>query len=564
MKKGYKYIYIPIFLSLGLVTLLMFTGYLVGIHKLPSYGFFRRVELNLFNHLFDKFEPKESSDYYDSIFLRLYKTQTDLSDQFNRRGSGGGMTSFEGTVLLLAYDGQVFVARSADNVQKSDIEVPDNGYFAYKAATHSEQFKQLNHNPSLFRYNDILYYDSNSNRGLAISYTDFDSTDNCYRNSVAIFPLSRSIHSVEELSIRPEDWDIIYQSQPCLPFKHIHYAIDGGTAGGRIVFRPPSTIYIGNGDYNWNDVFANKSIAQNPDGEYGKIISINLDSRLSRIIATGIRNPQGIVLDKNGTLWTAEHGFRGGDELNRIEEEQNYGWPLESLGTQYSKLPIPNSTAQTYGRHNNYTKPTFAWLPSVAISSLTLINGFHNSWDGGLLMGSLKSRSLFHIRIDNNRVLFSEQIEVGERVRYAHQHTDGRIILWTDSKKLIYLTGKPYTDNFVSDFLKKNISDIKMRKRIKIAVDGCRKCHSIEPEDHLSAPSLASIFNNDIASTDFKNYSKALKQKKGIWTEPKLEAFLKNPDKFAPGTQMPAPNINDDTIEEIINLLEALNAKDPD
>jgi len=564
MKTGLKYKYALSLFFIGLISLVTFGGYLVGIHELPSYGFFRRVEFNVFGRYFERFNDPAEPDYYDSIFLRLYRTKTDISDRIVREGEGGGLTSFGDAVLLLTYDGQIFEIHSADDISDTKITVPDNGFAKHKRTASSEEFDQLTHNFRLHRYNDILFYHSGKNRGLAISYTDFDNTNKCYHNTVAVLPVEETIKSVEQITARAEDWDIIYRSKPCLTFKSNDYALDGGAAGGRMAFRPPSTILMGNGDYLWGKIDNPEAIAQDPESEYGKMMSIDLNSRESRIIASGIRNPQGIVFDKNDTLWFVEHGLRGGDELNRVVEGNNYGWPLESLGTQYSRLPIPYATEQTYGHHDNYTKPTFAWLPSVAISNLTLVEGFHNSWDGDLLMGSLKSRSLYHIRIKDNRVMFSEKIEIGDRIRYVHQHTDGRIVLWTDNEKLIFLTGKPYTDNYVADHLDEAITNETLRKRVQTAINACRVCHSIEPGEHSNAPSLASIFNENIGGTDYKNYSRALKEKEGNWTRENLEKFLKNPEQFAPGTVMPNPGINDNaTLEEIINLLEALSESFP-
>ncbi|WP_185958222.1 PQQ-dependent sugar dehydrogenase [Fodinibius sediminis] len=565
MKMGTPYKYVFSISVFGVIAFFLFGGFIIGLHKLPSYGFFRRVELNLFGRVFERMVEEEAPEYYDSIFLRLYDTQTDISDRISREGRGGGLTSFGDAVLLLTHDGQVLAVRSADDIRNTDVTVPDNGFQAYKQVTELEQYKNLSHNFKQFRYNDILFYESERHRGLAVSYTDFDSTAHCYRNTIAVLPVDSNINSVDELTARPGDWNIIYRSKPCLPFKNIHYALEGGLAGGRMAFRGPSTIYFGNGDYHWDGIYAPEAIAQKPESEYGKIMKIDLSSQESHIVATGIRNPQGIVFDENDNLWIVEHGLRGGDELNRIKEGINYGWPVETLGTQYSKLPVPNSTAESYGRHNTYKEPVFAWLPSVAISNLTLIKGFHSSWDGDLLMGSLKSMSLFHIRIKDDRVLFSEKIEIGNRIRYVHQHTDGRIILWTDSKKLIFLTGKPYTDNYITDYLEDAISNESLRERVKTTIDACRQCHAIEPGDHTGAPSLAAVFNAEIGSTSYENYSDALKENQGIWTRDNLKKFLSDPQQFAPGTVMPDPGISDEAImEEIVNLMHEFNKKSRD
>jgi len=562
MERWFKSKYVRSLIFTGVISFFVFAGYLIGLHKLTTYGFFRRVELNTFGYVFERMGVPEAPEYYDSIFLRLYSNQADVSDRIRKNGRGGGLTSFGDEALLLAHDGQIFVVHSKDDIRKTNIEVPDNGFDAYGHVAESEEFKHLQHNLSFFRYNDIQYYQTDSDRGFAISYTEFDSTTNCYRNTVAVLPLGSNIKSSEQLSAKGEDWDILFRAQPCLPFKSIHNALEGGLAGGRLAFRPPSTLFLGSGDYHWDGMYAPEAIAQNPTNEHGKIIAIDLNSRQHKIFSIGIRNPQGVALDKDGEVWIVEHGLRGGDELNHIKEGENYGWPVETLGTQYSKLPIPNTPI--YGRHEKFKEPTYAWLPSVAISSLTLIDGFHESWDGDLLMGSLKSMSLFHTRIKNNRVLFAEKIEIGERIRYVHQHTDGQIILWTDSKKLIFLTGKPYTDNYVNDYLVEEISNESFRSKVKSTINSCRQCHSIDPDDHTNSPSLAQIFNAQIGATDFPNYSRAMKEKSGSWTPKNLKAFLRNPEIFTPGTVMPNPGINDDaTLEEIVIFLEALNHKSP-
>ena len=43
----------------------------------------------------------------------------------------------------------------------------------------------------------------------------------------------------------------------------------------------------------------------------------------------GHRSPQGLAIHpETGDLWETEHGPQGGDELNRIEPGNNYGWPV--------------------------------------------------------------------------------------------------------------------------------------------------------------------------------------------------------------------------------------------
>ena len=53
-------------------------------------------------------------------------------------------------------------------------------------------------------------------------------------------------------------------------------------------------------------------------------------------MATGTRRAPALDAVR-GSSGSAEHGARGGDEVNRIEKAgKNYGWPVISYGTHYS------------------------------------------------------------------------------------------------------------------------------------------------------------------------------------------------------------------------------------
>ena len=56
---------------------------------------------------------------------------------------------------------------------------------------------------------------------------------------------------------------------------------------------------------------------------------------------TGHRTPYGLAFAPDGHLWEAEHGPKGGDELNLIEKGKNYGWPLVRFAMNYNGVPIP-------------------------------------------------------------------------------------------------------------------------------------------------------------------------------------------------------------------------------
>jgi cytochrome c len=69
--------------------------------------------------------------------------------------------------------------------------------------------------------------------------------------------------------------------------------------------------------------------------------------------------------------------------------------------------------------------------------------------------------------------------------------------------------------------------------------DKCGDCHTVGPASSDSAPTLKGVVGRKIASLADFQYSAALKGKSGgVWTEAALNAFIADPNSFAPGTAM--------------------------
>jgi cytochrome c2 len=472
------------------------------------------------------------------------------------------MTSLGEDVLVLANNGQIFAVGPSAHVRQTEIDVPDNGLAAYRRAAETPEFEDFAHSFDALRYNDIVHIAADAFEGLAISFTEFDEANGCYRNAVALLPLGSDIPA-DSLSVQAEDWDIVFRTAPCLPLKREGRAIEGHMAGGRMAFAAPSTLYLTSGDFHWDGVYGPKAVAQRGDYDYGKIIAIDLESRDARQVSRGHRNPQGIAIDDNFGLWVVDHGPRGGDELNKIVQDENYGWPLETLGTSYSTLPWPLAQDR-HGRHDRFHPPIFAWLPAVAPSSLIVIDAFDPSWDHDLLMGTLADQSLHRIRIVNGRALHAERIPVGHRIRHLHQHSDGRLVLWTDDHYIIFLEISPrsFVSDFIEDHFEGRTLDANFARRVHTALENCMQCHSLEPSIGASGPSLAGIFEAPIAATSYPAYSEALTaQADSRWTEANLTSFLADPQGFALGTSMPNPGLGAQpaVIDELVELLRALS-----
>lgn len=78
------------------------------------------------------------------------------------------------------------------------------------------------------------------------------------------------------------------------------------------------------------------------------------------------------------------------------------------------------------------------------------------------------------------------------------------------------------------------------------AFRSCIGCHSIEPGDHRTGPSLAGIVGRRAGSVEgFGRYSEALKESGVVWDRETLDAWLADPRALVPGTEMVFPGIHD-------------------
>ena len=504
--------------------------------------------------------PSASITNFNSVFFEI-QAEGSFVD-VARDGAGGGLTPFGDGVVLLTHEGRIFFSNGVGNVNEIAIKVPDNGFKAYKAASEKEKYRGYQFALEWHRYNDILYIDNGETKAFAISFTEFQDASDCYTTTVALLTMEAFDDDLSNVSAQSSEWRTIFRTHPCLPLKKEYRAIEGHIAGGRLAFKRPYSLLLASGDYHWDGVYAPEALAHRLDNDYGKVIEIDIRDYSSTRVSYGLRNMQGIVVDPDGRIWTVEHGPRGGDELNLIIPGRHYGWPLETFGTDYTGEPWP--LAKNVGRHEMHEPPVFAWLPSVATSGMTLVRGFHDSWDGDLLVSTFKS-NLIRIRIRGERAVFAERIPTGLRVRDVQQTNDGRIAIWTDDKRLLFLSVVPRATpmNYVSRWMAQSNLTTSEKQQLSRLIDRCLECHSFSSNDNSGGPSLAKVFESDIASTSYRYYSNSLREAKGKWTQERLIEYINNPKKFARGTTMPASVGNDKAaLLNLMRLLQDLRAQD--
>jgi len=176
--------------------------------------------------------------------------------------------------------------------------------------------------------------------------------------------------------------------------------------------------------------------AQDDNSFWGKILKLSFaenDFTVS-IFSKGHRNPQGLVRI-NKQIFSVEHGPRGGDEINLLFEGGNYGWPLQSFGSEYDLNRI-NKNPQDI---RNNVLPLYTFLPSIGISSINkcpkTYSLFYDPFKC-LSVSSLRGNSIYFVIFEENRVLFTENLFFNSRIREFHIDDDD-IYALTDSSGLI-------------------------------------------------------------------------------------------------------------------------------
>jgi aldose sugar dehydrogenase len=439
----------------------------------------------------------------------------------------GGITAVGDKILIVDRLGGGYVCDGNGKLSKVTFPaVPNN----------IEAFAKRGEWPiSNLRVHDVEYLPETGQ--VVIAHETYDQAEAAPRLAVSLIAL-------DEKTMTPKgEWKTVFKGDK---LTISHYA--GLAGGGRLAVRSGGRVLLTAGDYNQDGVMQQtEPFAQNRDVTFGKIFEIDCEKGTHRLISIGHRNPQGLFVCANGEIISAEHGPAGGDELNLIREGGNYGWPTVSLGVDYGTYEWP-PTKGKQGWHDGYDMPLFAWVPSVGVSNVIQLSGFNKRWDGDLLVASLKAGTLFRLRLDGQRVVYSEPIWLGERIRDLLQRRDGTIVLWTDDAKLLFL-------GVDEQKLKEN------RRSMDIGefpwMHTCLACHHFGPtnESHL-APTLTEVVGRQIGGDKFTKYSPGMKGVGGSWSKELLRQFIMDPGSVVKGTTMPKVEVSPADLDRILEFLE--------
>ena len=455
----------------------------------------------------------------------------------------GSIAKVGKNVLIQKHYQFLYLDVAQSTLTRLDIEPPENGLLRQIHIQAGKKQREIGR----AGYTNILVMKRQQQQIMLIAYAYGNKKNKCLTMRIARIDMPINQHLLE-WKIKAEDWKVIFETQPCISFTQ---PFVGDQSGGQmIVSRRPNHIFLTVGDFGKAQRKADFGIVQNANSDYGRILEININNGLKTNISIGHRNPQGIAFDAQKRLWSTEHGPRGGDEVNLIQKGKNYGWPFVIYGTLYGGHPWPLSKQP--GRHGGYQKPVYAFVPSIAISRLMLIENFAPEWDGDLLVASLAAQKLYRLRIAQSRVVFAEPIRLGIRIRDIYNHGDGTFVALGDWK-FIYIIRRKLEKTA-------KISAPKNMSRAALAEwKQCLVCHSTSKHSNQNAPTLYGVVGRKIGESDFANYSPSLRTSNDRWTERRLKAFLRNSDDLFEDSSMPNPNINDPQIvTAIIEHLKTL------
>lgn len=74
----------------------------------------------------------------------------------------------------------------------------------------------------------------------------------------------------------------------------------------------------------------------------------------------------------------------------------------------------------------------------------------------------------------------------------------------------------------------------------------CAACHSLQPDQNMTGPSLADLWGRKAGSLpSFKRYSPALESANVVWNDKTLDEWIEDPQHLVPGNQMTFAGIKD-------------------
>ena len=310
-------------------------------------------------------------------------------------------------------------------IDEENIIITEKSGKLYTLNLKNKKISEITHNLSVLEVGqggllDILYHDQKV-------YISYSENRGDWKTSTSV---ARGKFNTTNINFKN-----IFQANP---------PIDSGYHfGSRLVIKDKH-LYITAGERGKG------MIAQDAKQHPGSIIRINIDGSIPKdnpkfknkkdwlpeLYQIGVRNPQGMALSPfDNKIYMTNHGARGGDWFGTANYGENYGWKILGWGgTNYSGSKIGPKWKP------GYTKAIKYWVPSIAVSAMTIYKGNEFSeWNGDALITSLKDKSLRKIKFKDSKFISEEIIFKGKigRIRDIKIHKEtGELFMLSDNGEL--------------------------------------------------------------------------------------------------------------------------------
>jgi glucose/arabinose dehydrogenase len=225
----------------------------------------------------------------------------------------------------------------------------------------------------------------------------------------------------------------------------------GGTYGGRMIFGPDGMLYMSVGDRDTRVLGDDPTIrkrAQELTNHVGKILRLRDDGTVPsdnpfvgqpnvkpEIYTYGHRNAYGLAFHpETGELWECEFGPMGGDEINVLRPRRNYGWPLVSVGRNYTGEPVSDQPWWRPGME----MPVYVWNPTFNPTNILFYTGNRfPGWRRNLIASGL-GKQLQRLTVNQRGAIVGRPQsflgQLGQRFRDVRQGPDGFLYVLTETR----------------------------------------------------------------------------------------------------------------------------------
>ncbi|MEO9969607.1 MAG: PQQ-dependent sugar dehydrogenase [Hyphomonadaceae bacterium] len=481
--------------------------------------------------------------------------------------TGGAIDEFAGYVLYASANGHLASLQlDSGSLTYSESRVPMD-YDRVRTEVFADK---IQFNQNWFRVHDLHVRSITATSAeLYVSHHVFRPSDQTICNVVNRTRIDTGSGVLEFGS----DWEEIFRLDVCVPLIDFEWQFNGHMSGGRMTEFDGEHVLLSVGEFGLANFLNTPELVQADSGnQLAKILKLNLETGDVSVFASGVRNPQGLMRDSQGRFWETEHAAQGGDELNLLREGADYGWPNVALGTEYGapRTRFPRTPVQ--GGHDGYERPVYAFVPSIGIANIVPVpaGGAFSLWTGDFLVTSLVGETLYRLRPEGERIVYSEPIKLGMRLRDIIVLDNGSVAILTGNRSLVFIRDAGASSDEPDVFPVSGydaIGPLEQKARGFVGDyswgrdlfrGACSSCHRVDGETEV-APPLNGIIGRRIAGVDGYPYSDALENAGGRWNTSKLNDLIANPQSAYPGTSMPATALDKYERRAVVEYLAGLD-----